>query len=463
MQKISLILLFVCTSWGWWSPPIDLGIDGVDDINPQVCRVQVLWDLQISVVWESYLNGNADIFSRFGDGATWSDTFRVTDDICDDIYPRMAYDDVRDCFWCAWQRHGAVSDEIYISQGNETAGWSVPYQLTSGPLDDQLPAVCVVNDTVWVVWQRGNMIGASTPFVNIYASYYDGTAWSMPYPLTNDTDLVNRSARICMWYDGPLVVWERSGDIYYCDYQNGSWQTPQPITNDVYEDVNPEQASFMDGWGVYVVWQTNRDGNYEIYSTALDYFNVHYRKTYSDSADITPSPIRFIAIGRRDGPPITAFSSNLSGNDDIYTLFSLGYPGDTLIQVDASSGDDVLPVMTGNIFYLWVIWQTDRNGDWDIYGSYIYLDAIQEQVLSVSRPVPHISPNPSRTLFTVHSPVPINCIKIYDALGKLVRTSTVSHGGERIEISSRELTSGVYFVTISTADSEFTTKLIVTR
>jgi hypothetical protein len=461
MQKLSLVLLFTGISSAWWSPPIDFGIDGVDDIKPQVCRVQVLWDLQIAVVWESYVDGNADVFSRFGDGATWSDTFRVTNDISDDIYPRMAYDDVRDCFWCAWQRHSAGSDEIYISQGNENTGWSAPYQLTSDPLVDSLPSVCVVNNNVWVVWQRGEIVNESTSFMNIYASYYDGTAWSAPYPLTADSNLVNRNAKINIRYDHPLVVWEKAGDIYYCEYLNGSWQTPQPITNDVYDDVNPEIASL--GYGVWIVWQTNRDGNYEIYTTSCDTFNIHHRKTFSDSADVTPSPIQFIAIGRQDGPPITAFSSNRDGNDNIYTLFCLGYPGDTLVQVDNSDAGDIQPVMTGNILYLWVIWQTDRDGDWDVYGSYIYLDAVQEQVVGVSRSVPHILPNPSRTLCTVHSPVPINCIKIYDALGKLVRTSPVSNGGERIEISSRELNSGVYFVTISNADSEFTTKLIVTR
>jgi len=459
-----MLLAIFCASISsaWWSPPIDLGINGVDDINPQACRVQVLWGLRIVVVWETYLDGNADIFSRFSEESTWSDTFRITSDVGEDIFPRVAYDGARDCFWCAWRHQGAGSGDIFVSQGNEMTGWTMPYQLTSDPLDDDLPAVCVINDTVWVVWQRGNIVGVSTSFMNIYASCYDGTGWSVPYPLTTDTNLVNRSAKICMWYDEPLVVWEKSGDIYYCEYQSGSWQAPQPITNDVYQDLNPEISSFMEYWGVWVTWQTNRDGNYEIYTTACDTFDVHYRKTFNDSADITPSPIQFIAIGRQEGPPITAFSTNRNGNGDIYTIFSLGYPGDTLIQVDTSDAVDILPVMTGNL-YLWVIWQTNRNGDWDIYGSYIYLDAIQEQGLSVSRLMPHISPNPAKTRCTVHPPAPVRNIRIYDALGKLVRAAVFTEFDDKIDISLADMNTGVYFVRILTEDSEFIGKLVITR
>lgn len=463
MKKLLLAVFCASIALAWWSPPIDLGINGVNDINPQACRVQVLNDLWIVVVWESYLDGNADIFSRFSDGSTWSDTFRITTDVGQDVSPRVAYDYTRDCFWCVWRRGISGNDGIYVSQGNEITGWSLPYQLTSDPLLEYLPSICVISDTIWVVWQRGMLFGDSISYMNIYASYYDGNVWSAPYPLTNDSNVVNCNAKIGMWYGHPLVVWEKYGDIYYCEYLNGSWQIPQPITNDAYEDVNPEIAAFMEYLGVWVVWQTNRDGNYEIYTTAFDTFDVHYRKTFNDSTDMMPSPLQFIAVSRQDGPPITAFSTNRNGNDDIYTLFSLGYPGDTLIQVDTSHADDVSPVMTGSIMYLWVVWQTNRNGDWDIYGSYIFIGGIEEQGLNVSRSTPHISPNPTKTLFTLHSPTPVQRIRIYDVLGKLVRASTFAEFKDKKEISLMGINSGVYFVKVTTDENEFIRKMIVTK
>lgn len=459
MQK--LLFAFCCAGsvWAWWSTPVNLGIDGVHDFNPQVCREQVLNGMRIVLVWESFLDGNMDILSRFSEGLTWSDTFRITSDLGHDVFPRVAYDGVRDCFWCVWSHNSAGDGDIFISQGNETTGWSVPFQLTSGPLDDQLPAVCVSSDTVWVVWQRGDMVGGAPSCMNIHACYYDGTTWSAPCALTNDADLVNRSAEICMWYGQPLVVWERSGDIYYCEYQNGSWQMPQSITSDVYEDVNPEVAAL---WSVWVVWQTDRDGNQEIYTTACDNFSIHERMTFHDSVDNTPSPLQFIAIGRQVGPPITAFSSTRSGNGDIYTHFSLGYPGDTLIRVDTSSAADVKPVMTGNILYLWVIWQTERSGDWGIYGSYIFLDQVKE--LDVGRPLSavHISPNPAKRSCTIHSPVPVRRVRIFDALGKLVRAVEVKDRSE-IELSLAGMSAGIYFIRASNADSETTCKIVISR
>ncbi|KPJ71954.1 hypothetical protein AMJ52_08015 [candidate division TA06 bacterium DG_78] len=467
-MKIPLLAVFCASiSLAWWSPPIDLGIEGVNDINPQACRAQVLDDLWIVVVWESNLNGYDDIFSRFSNGSTWSDTFRISTDVFMDESPSVAYDPARDCFWCVWHYYGSGNDGIYVSQGSEINGWSPPHQLTSDTLMEDLPSICVISDTVWVVWQRGLLIGDSVSFMNIYASYYDGTSWSTPYPLTNDSEVVNCRPKINIRYDHPLVVWQKiesASNIYYTEYLNGSWQIPQPITDDTYFNANPEIASLGQYSGIWIVWETNRDGNYEIYTTAFDTLNVQYRRTFNDSADITPSPLPFMAIGRQEGPPITAFSTNRNGNYDVYTLFSLGYPGDTLIQVDTSRADDVWPVMTGSLMYLWVFWQTNRDGDWDIYGSYIFIDRVQEDgKKTLWRSIPYISPNPTRASFTIHSPTPLQDIEIYDVCGRLLKAESWSEVQRKREVSLVNVDPGVYFVKVITEGNEFIRKVVVAR
>ncbi|MBE0432224.1 T9SS type A sorting domain-containing protein [candidate division WOR-3 bacterium] len=465
MKRLLLAMFCVGNAWAWWSPSIDLGLSGVDDIHPQACRVQSHGYGRLAMVWESYLDGNADIVSRFSSGPAWSDTFRVTADPGHDICPSIAYDYTRDCFWCVWRRYGAAGAGIYVAQGNEMTGWSAAYQLTSDTLFEDLPSVCVIHDTVWIVWQRGALFGDSISFMNIHAAYYDGSVWSPPCPLTSDSNVINRRAKVGMRYPHPLVVWERDGDIYYCEHIGGSWHTAQPVTADIHENINPDLAHGGDlfGAGAWIVWQTDRDGNYEIYTTAYDTFDVHYRVTFNDAADITPSPLQFQAATRQGGPPVTAFSSDRNGNQDIYTHFNLWPSWDTLLQVDTSQVDDISPVMTASPHYLWVIWQTDRDGDWDIYGSYMGIGGIEEHGLAAMRSAPHIFPNPAKASFILHSAMPVQGIRIYDVLGRLVRTRVFAEFRGMEEISLTGVNAGVYFVIVATNEDEFISKIIVTK
>ncbi|MGB3478266.1 MAG: hypothetical protein WBB67_03805, partial [bacterium] len=378
MKKLLLLFLFVHLLFGyWWSTPQNLGITGADDINPQACRLQLMFYPRTCLVWQTDLNGNWDIFSRFSYGGTWGDTLRVTTDVSTDSCPSVAYDFSRDCFWCAWQNNSTGYWDIFVAQTDTSGGWLSPYQLTTSDADDESPSVYVDFDTVWVVWQH-----SVTDSTNIYSTYYDGTTWATPAPITSDSNVSNIHPKINGRYDHPFVTWQRNDDIYYSDYLGGAWQSPQPITTDPGNDHNPEVASNTGPavppftYGVWVVWQSDRDGNHEIYTTAYDTLDVHYRLTFDDSTDITPSPLYFLALVEQNSPSVTAFSTNRNGNWDIYTYFDDWM--DTLIIVDTDSSEYILPVMTGGDLYIWVLWQSDRNADWDIYGSYIFVGGVEE-------------------------------------------------------------------------------------
>lgn len=474
--------------WWWWSMPENLGIVGSDDVNPQACRAHLLFYYpRTCVVWQSDFDGNWDIFSRFSEGGSWSDILRITNGSYGDVDPSVAYDYTRSCFWCVWQ-YEAPNQDIYISQGDAVSGWLPPYRLTDDLLDDRLPSIRCINDTVWVVWTRGVSFGDSISYSNIYSCYYGGTSWSIPTPLTDDSTIVNWDPKINVRYNHPFVVWERAGDIYYSEYLYGSWQTPQPITDDPHEDINPEIASESDdgySYGIWVVWQTNRDGNYEIYLTGYDSLDVHYRKTFHDSADITPSPLFFWAFTRQGGPPITALSTNRNGNYDIYVLFS--YWQDTLIPVDTSSAHDILPVTSGEDLYVWVLWQTDRHGEWDIYGSYTYVGGVEESHVYNIRTNDNltITPNPFSkktnikysTGHSAQSSVPEGQksssyrrdieLKIYNVNGRLVRQFDYT----TIELSNRivwdgtddngsRLPGGIFFIQLRNQREIITKKIV---
>lgn len=340
--------------------------------------------------------------------------------------------------------------------------------MTTNSVDDEMPSVYVNSDTVWVVWQED---------LNIISAYYDGSTWSLPIPITTDSIYHNIRPKINGRHNHPFVVWEKGDDIYYSEYLDGSWQLPQSITTDPNTDMNSDVCTYHfygPPEGVHVVWQTDRDGNYEIYSPAYDTLDVHYRLTYSDSADITPSPLGFIAVTEHGGPPLTTFSTNRNGNYDIYySWFGGTYPE----PLDTTSSEDILPTTTGIGFYIWVLWQTDRNGDWDIYGSYEYVGGVEESHINDTIFTSHLSvfPNPFREItdisYEMESVQNSNVsLCIYDVSGRIVKNFNLQSTAFNLQSKviwdgadddGQRLPQGVYFVRLIRQSEVFTEKVVL--
>jgi YVTN family beta-propeller protein len=90
-----------------------------------------------------------------------------------------------------------------------------------------------------------------------------------------------------------------------------------------------------------------------------------------------------------------------------------------------------------------------------------------EEDTEIATPSAHndfvVYPNPTKTFFTIHSLAPVQSIRIYDVLGKLVRTEDVSKFENGKPISVKNMNAGVYFVIVNTEDTEFIKKIIVTK
>jgi len=445
-----------------WSPPENMSIAGADDIKPQACRMRTLYTC---LVWQTNINGNWDIFSRFETAYDWTDTIRITTDIASDINPSVATEDEDNhYYWCAWQNNSAGNWDIYIAYNETYNTWQVPfYQLTNDSVDDEYPSVCIINDTVWVVWQK-----RANGAVNIFSSYFDGALWSSPIAITNDSLSNNIHPKINIRGSHPFTVWEKDADIYYSEYSGGIWQVPQPIAPDPADDNSPEIATGPYHLWVWVVWQSNRDGNYEIYSTGRDSFDVYHRLTYSDSADVSPSPLNLYPSDK----PSIAFSTNRKGNSDIYSIIRGPYH-DTTCFIDSNPAEDILPVMTTtNQFDVWALWQTNRNGDWDIYGSWFRYDAIEEnnytgQLSGTFRTYPNPFFDHVTFEFRILNYDAQAMLKIFDVTGRLIKSfnhltnlqcSQLVWDGR--DASGRQLPPGVYFYQLKAGNLMISEKVI---
>jgi beta propeller repeat protein len=103
--------------------------------------------------------------------------------------------------------------------------------------------------------------------------------------------------------------------------------------------------------GVNIVWQDNRNGNWDIYMYTLEH-------TFTPETQITTNPANQMqpAIS---GDKIV-YQDDRNGNWDIY-MYNITAKTETQITNNTASQES--PDIDGNI----IVWQDNRNGNWDIY------------------------------------------------------------------------------------------------
>lgn len=114
-------------------------------------------------------------------------------------------------------------------------------------------------------------------------------------------------------------------------------------------DCRPSRSP-NDAW---VVYQSDRNGNVELYYTDLGGSN-QTRLTDTESNNINPM------FGPNNAS--VAYQSDRNGNWDIFVVGSDTYEES---QLTSSLGDDVNPYWSSDM--RWMVFQSDRNGTWDIY------------------------------------------------------------------------------------------------
>ncbi len=170
------------------------------------------------------------------------------------------------------------------------------------------------------------------------------------------------------WHAGP----EGSRDIYVAKLANGGdvFQTPVRLTADIQDQCNPDLAAGPDG-KVYVAWQDNRRGNWDIFaSVSADRQNFSKETRVSDSNDNEVGPA--IAVdGQSPSRVYVAWQDGRNGNQDIYVAASANAFVDTTIsRVTTNTADQTEPdIAVGGQNTVYIVWTDIRNGQTDLYGA----------------------------------------------------------------------------------------------
>jgi hypothetical protein len=348
------------------------------------------------MVWQTNRNGNWDIYSKFcnfTNGNGWGSDEPVCTDSADDVNPVVACCNDwwvdHPSYWCVWERRESpVVGSIWASSMTFRDEWGPPesigrYIHTSG--DSAEPGIIVIGhdtllDTCWVTWTCHDTDGWRIEY-----SYNAGDSWAEPMIAIAQADPIHH-ARLGrghhrLYYGCPLLVWETNGDVFYSEYLSGSWQVPQEVAHAAGLDRSPDVVSFTSypfPMGPWITWESTRDGDTAIYGTAADTFSIGRRWCDSSGAGSNFTPCGTPAAYTADQwwMLAVAWASDRNGNPDIYsrTLFS-----EQDVPIDSDFATDINPTLTTfGVTMNWCVWQSNRTGNWDLFGSYIYVTGVEE-------------------------------------------------------------------------------------
>jgi len=235
--------------------------------------------------------------------------------------------------------------------------WSPDMQLTWDAKWDAAPAVVLGSDQrIWVFWHSYR-----TGNAEIFYKIYDSSQvhrWSSEIQLTNNPG-IDITPYAVQTADGKIwVVWmtNRMGnyEIFYKIFNGTSWSNDIRLTFDSSRDEMPAVLQTLDG-KIWVFWDSFRGASYDIfYNATIDNGETWTwgQLTFSTYDEWDPSVMRAI-----DGKIWLAFTKR----DDIYYMVYDGVSWSAETQLVKDPSDDWhSSIMQDSDGKIWVFWDSNR-------------------------------------------------------------------------------------------------------
>jgi len=249
--------------------------------------------------------------------------------------------------------------------------WSPATRLTWDDSLDWASSIAQAQDgRIWIVWQSYEI--DTNPEI-VYKMYNESSTfpWSPIKTLTTNPG-VDMTPSITVASENIWVVWSsnRTGnfEIYYKTY-NGSWSPDTRLTTDPSKDEFPSVMEGKDG-DIWVAWSSNRTGNFEIH------YQVYNGSSWQPSGQVTLNPEHDVdpsIMQARDGTIWIVWTrdeeifykivlaSKAGGTYQLVTLVDdTPFTEDTNIDAHPS----IMQAQDGKI---WITWDSERETGFDIY------------------------------------------------------------------------------------------------
>ncbi len=107
----------------------------------------------VTVVWQSFRNGQSDVYARRRSGRRWGPEVRVSPGAANDWEPAVALDS-QGTAWISWDGYEAGNYDVYLASFDGRRA-SAPIPITSDPAAQFHSSVAVDRqDRVWVAWDE---------------------------------------------------------------------------------------------------------------------------------------------------------------------------------------------------------------------------------------------------------------------------------------------------------------------
>jgi hypothetical protein len=380
MKRCALIfalLVLASVSFAVWPPAQRITTGTNDNLHPALSFLDGFMTDTTCLVWQRSRTSGWDIYySTNPTGLAWTAPQVLANLSDSNLTPAVGGFHSR---WvCAWVNvHGGGIQDIAFSR-YQTGAWTAPIMLSIDGFDDAEPAVWIAqtHDSIWVAWASYRSARWS-----IISRVYNGSSWSPEIPVVT-TPGNNRAPRFFQHFRSKLLglAWQGDAngnwDIYMSQFQSGIWTPPVAVTSGAGADIAPAPSNpyALAGFSqnADLVWASDSLANFEIIGSMVDSPTVRARITTNDSSDLEPAAVNFpmpVAGKAVPDPIFSAWTSRRDGNPNIYAEVL----GSTDV-VDTSRAQDSHPAVTAfgrNPYsYEWVVWQSNRDGNWNLFGTY---------------------------------------------------------------------------------------------
>ncbi len=274
----------------------------------------------LHLTWYDNRDGNDEIYyKRSTDGGnTWGTDTRLTTADSSSAYPSMSV--VGSVVHIVWRDSRFPVNEIYYRHSTDAGlTWGPETRLTNDPANSYSASVSASGNNVHVAWED-NRDGNG---VEIYykRSTDGGNTWGTDTRLT--TSAGNSEYPCVVSSDSIIhVAWNDNRDgnieIYYkrsTDW-GSTWSPDTRLTNSPGNSYRPSIS--VSGTNLHMVWYDQRDGNYEIYYKNSSNYGVTWGTDTRISNNSFVSAQPFVAAS---GPSVNViWDDNRDGNYEIYYI-----------------------------------------------------------------------------------------------------------------------------------------------
>jgi hypothetical protein len=425
----------------------------------------------VHIVWYDNRDGNMEIYyKRSTDGgSTWGEDTRLTNDPADSKYPALTVSgSVVHVAWCDW-RFGGAPEILYNRSEDGGSTWGGDVRLTNASGNSFCPSVTASGSVVHIVWYD-NRNGHYEIFYK--HSTDGGLTWGPDTQLTNSNNCFYPPS---ISVSGLVVhvVWEdnRDGDyeVFYKRSEDGGLTWGQ--------DVQQTNTSALSWWPsvsgtdslVYMVWQDKREGNREIYYKRSADGGLNWgddtRLTNSSGDSKYPN----ISVS---GPVVhIVWCDNRDGDEEIYYNRSadngLSWGEDTRLTNSSGNSENPGVALSGPVVH--VVWFDLRDGNEEIYYKRDTTGGFTVGTGNDLAGSPghgfSIFPNPASNavhITVAKYSITITVISIKNILGEEVLRTQIRNGESSINVSN--LQNGFYSATLIAKENQYSSiKLIIAR